>query len=751
MAVLPAEIPTGLVTGHYYFVNEDNIDVDTDPELTVVTGTVRFTASVKTLRMPSKKAVLVPLTFDGVFDSQGNLTPLNGTGVGMELPATNSPLFTEQDYTWRVEFNLKEAGTTNTVNLDSFDIQVPVGSTQDLSELIPVASTTAVLTLRGPKGDDGPAGVVSDASVAAALEQPLTKAALSGTIGDQVEAAVPGVVASQVLPVLATQVPPLVADAIAADGTVAMAAAAAVDDAMEGLEVAASVETFDADSGFAVLDEDGKKTSIQLGPDGKPNDVFAKDMGEAGGFPAAAQTYNEGFAGVDVEGTLIPDFQYDGSGYLAEEVVDRLQPRLQQRTPFNIPRMIRRLPAATESKLIQAHLNSVKYMLATWIPARFPGTDPITTLGGNTEARVRHPGAAAAAVAASIYTGTYDPARTGVSLAAAKASVLRIVKGGALCHITNTPDGWGAPAGSTGFYWQDSAWAKMYASAAWMLWADTDAQTKTYVGNMMAAEADNARTANNLTYWTKYDGTEVTPGDSKAEEMGWMGSAVATASLVLPGDPRKAAWDAKAQNYLLYASARPSDITLGSVVQGTKMASFDGWNVRQDGIVINHDLIHPDYMCFGSDGPWGVGVLWAYAGRKIPASFVHNGEWVYRALSDVRIKGRTIYQPRSWEVFYPNGNDWGTHRMADKAATDVAAHVLGLDSLCTTPAATWADLHIQRCLDLQARSTDGRTYLTVEEDTYAGAEPWVARNLGLAVLAAKIPMTARYNYEPIGA
>lgn len=159
MAVLPAEIPTGLITGQYYFVNEDNIDADTKPELTVVTGTVTFTCSVKTLRMPAKKAVLVPLRFDAEFDSQGNLKPVNGTGVGIELPATNSPLLTEQDYTWKVEFNLKEVATDFTVNLDSFDIQVPVDSTQDLSVLMPVATSPGTITIQGgPQGEPGEQG-----------------------------------------------------------------------------------------------------------------------------------------------------------------------------------------------------------------------------------------------------------------------------------------------------------------------------------------------------------------------------------------------------------------------------------------------------------------------------------------------------------------------------------------------------------------------------------------------------------------
>lgn len=155
MAVLPAEIPTGLITGQYYFVSEDNIDVDTDPELVVVSGTVDFVASVMTLTMPSKKAVVVPLKFQGKFDGQGNLVPVDGTGIGMKFPATNSDKFTERDWTWRVEYNLKVVATGFTVNIPGFDFQVPVGSTQDLSEVMPVASSPGVLTVRGPKGDNG--------------------------------------------------------------------------------------------------------------------------------------------------------------------------------------------------------------------------------------------------------------------------------------------------------------------------------------------------------------------------------------------------------------------------------------------------------------------------------------------------------------------------------------------------------------------------------------------------------------------
>lgn len=210
MALLPADVPTRLVTSTMYFVNEDSVDANTNPEYTVVTGTVVFKASPKVIRMPSKPALFVPLEFEGVFNADGQLVPKNGTGIGMELIVTDSTLLNPRNWTWTCTFNLKIAGTKNTVNIDSFSFQLPEGPDPiDLVQLMPVAASNGVLTiqgspgstgesayatavkqgflgtedawlasLKGPKGDDG---IADDASVAAALEQPLTKAALSGT------------------------------------------------------------------------------------------------------------------------------------------------------------------------------------------------------------------------------------------------------------------------------------------------------------------------------------------------------------------------------------------------------------------------------------------------------------------------------------------------------------------------------------------------------------------------------------------
>jgi hypothetical protein len=92
------------------------------------------------------------MTFDAEFDSQGRLVPKGRTEIGLELPATDSTLFNPTGFTWKVEFDLKEVATNYTVVLPSFDIQVPLNTTVDLTLAMPVDTTPGVLTLQGPSG-----------------------------------------------------------------------------------------------------------------------------------------------------------------------------------------------------------------------------------------------------------------------------------------------------------------------------------------------------------------------------------------------------------------------------------------------------------------------------------------------------------------------------------------------------------------------------------------------------------------------
>ncbi|WP_065962811.1 hypothetical protein [Curtobacterium sp. UCD-KPL2560] len=599
----------------------------------------------------------------------------------------------------------------------------------------------------GPQGDPGLPGVnavENDAAVAAYLRSSSSesRAAVTVAVQDGVEAAVPK----------------QVADAIAADPTVASSAASAVDTALAGRQVPSAVETFDRDAAFSLADSSGRRTALEVDEAGNPTARMAKAVASAGSMPSASSTYAPGVALTDADGRIILDAQYGSDGTFTAPVVARLVPRLDAATPKKIPRMLRRLPSATDAKLLAATNTAAKFMLGTWIPGRFPGTAAITptdvgATGASTdEAKVRHPCAAAFSVAALIFTGTYDATVTGVALADAKTSVLRVIKGIAKAHQATTTGGWGR-------YWQSSAWAQMLDAAAWMMGADIDPETQGYLNALVPVEATFVINGYNgglgtgvIPYWTRYDGTVITPGDSKSEENAWMGGFLAWASAHYPTATNAAAWQSAAYRWLLSAGTVPSDILTDRTVQGVNLTTtFDGWNVNQDGSIVNHDRLHPDYMCSSPELAWSAGVLWAHAGKRIPDAFVLNAEKVYRALAQVSYGGRSIYTPGTWELFYPQGNDWGTSRMADKAMADVVTYCMGLDSQVATSAAEWADLHLQRCLDMQARFTDGHTYLNSAEDIYSGAEPWVARNLALGVLAARMPTTARYTYASIGA
>lgn len=139
MAILPAEIPVGTIKGQFYFVSEDSVDVDTKPDLQVVTGTVEFKATVKIFKIPSKTATLVPKTFLAKFDSSGNITPVGTSNVGIELVATNSPLINDNvPFKWTVTFNLTDVSTGYSILIPKFTIDVPTGATVDLSTVMPI-------------------------------------------------------------------------------------------------------------------------------------------------------------------------------------------------------------------------------------------------------------------------------------------------------------------------------------------------------------------------------------------------------------------------------------------------------------------------------------------------------------------------------------------------------------------------------------------------------------------------------------
>ena len=127
----------------------------------------------------------------------------------------------------------------------------------------------------------------------------------------------------------------------------------------------------------------------------------------------------------------------------------------------------------------------------------------------------------------------------------------------------------------------------------------------------------------------------------------------------------------------------------------------------------------------------------ALAGMPTPEAAFFNDELVYEALVVLKwthppytTPGGTIYVvskngDTTQDIYYPQGDDWGTvNRM----------HFAALDSMMTFftknghkyRSEEWHKQHITRVLHMQNRFNDGHTYLNSTEFNAAWNEEWVA-------------------------
>lgn len=156
MVTMPSGLPVGTATGRFLFVSEDKLDPDTNPDYTVVTGTVKITCSSKVpLQVSSNNLVVVPLVFEGKFDSDGYLVPANGTGQGIELPASSSDVYNPSGFTWKFEFNLTDSRTGNSVKVSPVNMFIQEGVDNDLADQLPLGPSGGIVITRGEKGDTG--------------------------------------------------------------------------------------------------------------------------------------------------------------------------------------------------------------------------------------------------------------------------------------------------------------------------------------------------------------------------------------------------------------------------------------------------------------------------------------------------------------------------------------------------------------------------------------------------------------------
>jgi hypothetical protein len=403
-------------------------------------------------------------------------------------------------------------------------------------------------------------------------------------------------------------------------------------------------------------------------------------------------------------------------------------------------------PTDANSVRIGTILNHTnKYALTTWYDGvkNFDAqTGAYLNFGGISESNIRPSASEGLALAASIQTGLYDPAITGVSLATAKARATKLIRSVAYRHKVNIAGGWGDQ-------WQSPLFAAYAGHAGWLMWDDPglSSNDRQDIRQMVEYEA-NRYIGYRVPYYKDAAGTLIYPGDSKAEENAWNAMLLQTATAMMPDHANYDAWNYKNHELMVSAFARPANVGSGTIVNGRSLAHWlYGSNANNDGTVINHDILHPDYMTTMSENHHA-GLVNSLAGKPTPTAAFVGSDVTYDGLVDLNFvagsayppgpaiaaPGGTIYRDGSSSIYYPQGNDWGTARRMHFALNDVQSKAFGFDNLASQKGDYWEPYHAQAVLDMQYLHVDRRTYATATQDDYSGREEWVAAHAAQAYL-----------------
>ena len=385
-------------------------------------------------------------------------------------------------------------------------------------------------------------------------------------------------------------------------------------------------------------------------------------------------------------------------------------------------------------------LNANKYALTTWFnekknldedTGKYYNLYKASGNNNTNEYVYRFPATQAFGIAVSLRTGIYDEKITGVSAERAKEIVLKLVTSIAYGHKVN-----GGNFKSWGDDWQAAHWAYYAGYTAWLYWDDLSSEDQALIKNMIIYEA-NRFCNQNAVYWKTADGNELYAGDSKIEEDGWNAELLNLAAQMFPKHENASLWEYRFIEYQLAAFAIPSMNTSNEIIHGRPAKDWVyGYNVNENGTVINHGIVHPTYNA-ASTGV-NTSLVNSLLHEDLPLAAKYNLDRLYEGLTKVDFKvedgyqepGGTIYRDGSYEIYCPQGNDWGGEIYDVYVNIDVSALVYGYGD----DSYNWAKLHLQKVLDQQSRHEDGHTYKDSSENSYAGGEEAISMRLGCAFM-----------------
>jgi hypothetical protein len=312
----------------------------------------------------------------------------------------------------------------------------------------------------------------------------------------------------------------------------------------------------------------------------------------------------------------------------------------------------------------------------------------------------------------------------GVSPEVAMQRLKYAVKGTAAAYKKNRNDGKGF-----GDQWQSALWAAFAGHGAWFIWNQLDTETKTMVQIMLVSEADRFIAPNyKVPYWSTPDGKEVFQGDTKAEENAWNANILMVATAMMPKHPHYEQWKNRCSELIISAFSLKSDLQNEKIVDGKPLKDWlHGFNVREDGAVVNHGFVHPDYTSSVTLNLRSC-LIQPFAQQKIFEGSLLNVAFIYRSLTEhvwqsppYVTPGGTMYQKGKAEVYYPQNTDWSRYRFDIYYLYDVCISLLDNEGL-KDRAAEWMRIRADRIETMQKRHPNGKMWAVDEYKTYPGCE-----------------------------
>jgi hypothetical protein len=403
------------------------------------------------------------------------------------------------------------------------------------------------------------------------------------------------------------------------------------------------------------------------------------------------------------------------------------------------------------ARMRQILLTSLRYNVP-WLDKQYPATADgrscVVTLpesGRKHEHIIRPAAVVAYGIAVALKTGDFDESTVGKSRDECLSAARRTIHGIAASHTTNVDNSTYGAAKKTpawGDHWQSAHWSANLTFAAWLIWKDLDDETQQLILRMVEHEASRfIKPGYKPHIWATRDKI-LTPGNTGAEENAWDSTILQAAVAMMPHHPNAPRWKETASFLMVQAFATRKDMDdTKTMVDGRPVAEWlQGYNVRDDGAVINHGIVHPDYcLCFTLSTR--AYLFQSLAKEPVPEAADFNAARMYYMLAEKqwsspphKAPGGTILTPGKADIYYPEGTDWSHYRYLNYCLVDAIAYTLGWDHGRPYSARDWMHLRMDKAIEMQSRHADGHTFAKGEYDTYPGAEQSIASTSADGVL-----------------